>query len=152
MKIIEPEIAVMDPDLDGVEARTGVVLPDDLRAFFLRNNGGIPVPDTYLCGGVLYTVSHFIPIKDNEHGLEQAFRFLWNDERSPENVIPIAMALGGDVFLYSIDEATFGNILIARSDYVDDERGFIVNLAPSLGLFLDGLVPHPFADSGQGAG
>lgn len=143
MRIVESEAPITELDLDRAEQRMGVVLPDDLRDFLLRSNGGIPIPDCYRRGDEYYAVNCFVPLLGPDDGIEEALRVLRSDERSPPNVIPIADDPNGDIFVYSTDPATFGQIMFIQGDYFDDPDEFVVPLAPSLDFFLKSLVSHP---------
>jgi hypothetical protein len=59
MRIVESEDPVTELDLDRAERRMAIVLPDDLRDFYLGSNGGIPIPDCFKRGDQYYSVSCF---------------------------------------------------------------------------------------------
>lgn len=143
LKIIESKRSLNVDDLDAVERRAGITLPDDLREFYLLANGGIPIPDSYEKDGEYFTVSFFLPLLGEGQGFEEALRLLRSDERSPVDVIPFADDLNGDLFVYSVSPSTFGQVLFIQGDYFDDPDRFLISLAPSLKSFLSALVKHP---------
>ncbi|MGC5808096.1 SMI1/KNR4 family protein [Ralstonia pseudosolanacearum] len=130
-------------DLDVLESRFGFSFPDDLREFYLRGNGGRPMPNLFPKEGEYFSVHEFLPIK---HGMRGAlFEDTYADLISeggffPKMAIPFAIDAGGDYFYYSLEPGKFGEICFYQSDYVNDPSRAIVHLAPSLREFLDGLV------------
>ena len=57
----------------------------------------------------------------------------------PRGYIPFASDEGGDLFMYSVEPDSFGNIMFnSHEDYGDDDR-FVVFLAPTLREFINSL-------------
>lgn len=134
--------AITDADLDAVETRLGIVLPPDLRAFYLRNNGGTPEPAFFKAHDNFYNVEYFtaMNVKKTPESFEELFvMMVLKTPEFPRGYIPFAVDEADDFFLYSVRKMDYGSIWFARSDFYGDEDFDLVVLAPSLSAFLDGL-------------
>ena len=143
MNFINTKPAITAADFDGVDRELGFPLPDDLRAHYLRFNGGHPVPNVFSKGGDLFAIQEFLPIKYGKRGdcLEDTYKtIVIGNEHFPSNMIPIAYDAAGDYFCYSTDPSDFGKIYFFQSEYFDDPKRALVFLTNDFPTFLASLV------------
>jgi hypothetical protein len=131
------------------EARRGVLLPADYKAFLLKSNGGMPTP--YVCEvpgwhgrgselGVFYGIHD-----DPDYQLDGACETY--EERVPPDLIPIANDANGNNICIGWKGKREGKIyfwdhedeLDENGDFVQDYRNVFL-VANSLQEFLDGLT------------
>jgi cell wall assembly regulator SMI1 len=142
--------ALTSDDLDDVERIIGIKLPFDLRAHYLTHNGGRPIPGFYFFEGEFYGVHEFLAMKANEkcsyrHSeFERAyFNLSIGNLLLPNECIPFAIDEGGDVYVYNLSDKKYGTISIVQHEFYEDKDRYVINIAPSLKAFLDGLCDAP---------
>ncbi|HVV34423.1 MAG TPA: SMI1/KNR4 family protein [Vitreimonas sp.] len=129
-------------DLDAVEQRLGVALPDDLRDIYLQFNGGRPLRNVFRSASEEYDIQQFLAMKyaDDNSSFEGTYEDLAKGNQFfPKGMIPFAVDDAGDYFLYSTRPESFGSIWFNQSDYINDPNRFLVRLAESLNAFLSAL-------------
>lgn len=132
-----------EEDLDAVESRLRVKLPHDLRSLYKERNGGRLNLNCFPLGDELYEIWNVIPMGTREAlgDLERSYKTLVEStEAFPKHVIPFAVDPGGDYYVYSLREDTFGSIYSVQSDYWDDPQRYMVLLAPTLAAFFAALI------------
>jgi len=136
-----------EEELTEVEQYLKFSLPPDVRRFYLRQNGGRPMPHLFPMGGELYGVSRFLPIKypnpPNYLTVDSTYRDLTTKpatSRFPKYLVPIAIDGGGDHYCFSARVEDFGAILCFAWDYYDDPERSTIWLSKSLDAFLDSLI------------
>lgn len=143
LKILDRKPNIEKSDMDDLEGRFGFSFPDDLRDFYLRGNGGRPVPNLFPREGEYFAVHEFLPIKHGMRGalFEDTYADLISESSFfPKASIPFAIDAGGDYFYYNLEPGNVGEICFFQSDYFNDPSRAVVHLARSLAEFLDGLV------------
>jgi cell wall assembly regulator SMI1 len=133
-------------DIEHVERRLGVRLPQDLREHYLLHNGGTPRPEFFVKDGEAYDVVGFYPM--NTRGKRSNFEetYVMMVDQTPEfprGFIPFADSTGGDMFIYSVRPESFGSIMFIQYEYFGDDDRYIVFLAPSLREFINSLSEEP---------
>ena len=110
-------------ELTALEERFGFRMPDDLRQFFLRHNGGIFPPGTEIdperCKlndflAVKYPLMERIPIMDTLLEWQQMDGFI------PMYYIPFCNDEAGDSYYIRVDEAGYGKVYYIFSEFLDD--------------------------------
>ena len=133
-------------DIDRVERRLGIHLPQDLKEHYLVHNGGRPRPRFFIKGGEPYGVHEFLPMNTGDTSFEHSYVMLVvRTPEFPRGYLPFAYDEGGDYFLYSVKPESFGNIMFNQQDYYGDDERFVVFLAPSLREFINSLTEEPDA-------
>ncbi len=144
MEIIESYTPLNDKDIERIEKRLKVKLPNEYREFLLKSNGGKPVPDTVKHDGEYFDyVSYFYGARFNTYA-DDLFR---NVEEYSEYILPhylpIADSPGGDVYCLSLKPEDYGSIYYwdhEMANYDGDPwEENMVKLAGSLNVFLAGL-------------
>jgi cell wall assembly regulator SMI1 len=135
-------------DIERVERRLGVRLPQDLREHYLLHNGGTPRPRFFVKDGEAYDVVCFHSMNpgDKESSFERIYEILVDlTPEFPRGYIPFADSSGGDLFIYSVNPESFGNIMFYQHEYFEDDDRYVVFLAPTFREFIDSLTEEPDA-------
>ena len=138
------------------EVRQGVLLPAEYKAFLLKSNGGMPIPDVFEVPG-WHGQGSGLNFFYGIHEGEKVDRLDWAcrvyDERIPADLIPIAYDAFGNNICIGWKGKRKGKIyfwdhedeLDENGDFVQDYRNVFL-VANSLQEFLDGLMTHEEAD------
>jgi cell wall assembly regulator SMI1 len=134
-------------DLEAVEQRLGIRLPDDYRAWLLKHNGGRPKPAgfKYKLETGPYTdgvVAWFLGLHDGPHeNFERDCRWWKGQHRLPENLFPIADDPFGNLICMSFGGADKGKIYFWDHEEEGPEPSYdnCHLIADSLQEFLEGL-------------
>jgi cell wall assembly regulator SMI1 len=135
-------------DIERVERRLGVRLPQDLREHYLLHNGGRPRPRFFVKDGEAYDVVCFDSMNPGDKGssFEQTYEILVDQTPEfPRGYIPFANSSCGDLFIYSVRPESFGNIMFYQHEYFGDDDRYVVFLAPSFREFINSLTEEPDA-------
>lgn len=133
-------------DIKRVEKRLGIRLPQDLKEHYLLHNGGRPRPRFFVKDGEAYDVHQFLSMNTDDENSSFEGSYVMLVDQTPEfprGCIPFAYDQGGDLFMYSVNPESFGNIMfMSHEDYEDDDR-YVVFLAPTLKEFINSLTELP---------
>lgn len=135
-------------DIERVERRLGVRLPQDLKEHYLLHNGGRPRPRFFIKDGEAYDVDCFYPMNTGakEPSFEETFVMMVDQTPEfPRGFIPFADSSFGDMFIYSVRPESFGNIMFNQHEYFGDDDRYVVFLAPTLREFINSLSEEPDA-------
>jgi cell wall assembly regulator SMI1 len=135
-------------DIERVERRLGVRLPQDLREHYLLHNGGRPRPRFFVKDGEAYDVVCFHSMNTGDKGssFERIYEILVDQSPEfPRGYIPFANSSCGDLFIYSVNPESFGNIMFYQHEYFGDDDRYVVFLAPTFREFIDSLSEEPDA-------
>jgi cell wall assembly regulator SMI1 len=135
-------------DIERVERRLSVRLPQDLREHYLLHNGGRPRPRFFVKDGEAYGIHEFFSMNTGAKGASFEKIYVMLVDQTPEfprGYIPFAGDATGDIFLYSVNPESFGNIMINQHEYFGDDDRYVVFLAPSLREFINSLSEEPDA-------
>lgn len=139
--MISVEKELTQEELCRLETEAEFSLPSDLRKFYAQHNGGIPEKKKFSKNELLYSVHKFIPILSQAgEDLKTIYsEMVLEDNVFHINCIPFAIDEGGEYFLYSMDEESFGKIFFFDSDYFDDPDESLILLSDSFTDFLTSL-------------
>jgi cell wall assembly regulator SMI1 len=135
-------------DIIRVERRLGVRLPQDIKEHYLLHNGGRPRPRFFVKDGEAYDVDRFLSMNTGERGASFERTYVMMVDQTPEfprGYIPFADDSAGDLFMYSVNPQSFGNIMFNQHEYYGDDDRFVVFLAPTLREFINSLSEKPEA-------
>ena len=135
-------------DIERVERRLGVRLPQDLREHYLLHNGGRPRPRFFVKDGEAYDVRYFYPMNAQVKVPIFEETYVMMVDQTPEfprGYIPFASDGTGDLYMYSVKPESFGNIMINQHECFGDDDQYVVFLAPSLREFISSLTEEPDA-------
>jgi hypothetical protein len=138
------------------EARRGVLLPAEYKAFLLKSNGGMPIPDVLEVPGWHGQGSElgsFYGIHDGPKTKRLDWACEVHEERIPADLIPIAYDANGNEICIGWKGKREGKIYFWDHEDELDENGLFVQdyrnvflVANSLQEFLDSLMTHEEAD------
>jgi cell wall assembly regulator SMI1 len=133
-------------DLDAVEGLLGVVLPADLRAHYLRWNGGVPVAACWVVDDeVVAEIAEFRPMRygDGEpyDTVEDWYAAFVREGHLPAGVLPFAHDWGGAAFCLDL---TTQDVELHR---FDTDVAPVRVLTRGFATFLAGLVPAEAPDA-----
>lgn len=140
--ISESYKSLANEEIVNVQASLGIRIPDEIRKFYLENNGGIPSPHLFRKDEEYYAVHQFLPIKYGKKNetLEDIYRnVVLENNYFPNYLVPFAIDPGGDYFCFSLKENEPGAIYCYVNDYYDDETRSVVYLSPNIKSFLENL-------------
>lgn len=148
------EIPLSLGEIQSVETRLGIVLPQQYQDFLLLNNGGVPKPNLFSCvdGGGSF-VQVFLAIHEGSHdSLEDYFQtYKVIRQAMPNNIMPIAHDGFGNQICISTCGDDCGSVYFWDHEN-EGRRPSYKNLSlisPSFDEFLSGLYedpPAPFAE------
>jgi SMI1 / KNR4 family (SUKH-1) len=123
----------------------GFEFPAELKEHYRKYDGGGPDPANFLFQGEYYCLNEFFPFGDFEYHTDILKAYKWwaiEDNFIRRTDIPFGSAPGGDLFLYSVEEVTYGKIFFAvGADYGSGDH--IFKLADSFAELMGNLVLHP---------
>jgi len=149
--IVDSKPALTASDLDDLERRLSIKLPDDYRQFLIRQNGGRPVSPVFTFvessrGPTDSSVAWFLSVHQGKYSnFEKDFRnFKVVQRRMPDNLVPIAHDPFGNEICMSFSGDDRGAIYFwdHESEADEGEEPTYNNcylIAKSLTEFLDGL-------------
>jgi len=168
--VIESGDSITESELLELERKIGITLPPQLRDFYLKWNGGTPLPDDIDISKSAWVHLHWNDKKSaesfesatgfegmpkiNSHPATDFFR-TWNDfkHRIPNDLIMFARDPGGSLFLIGIKKHNLGRIYFWERSYeADIEAGEspsydnIAYIADSFSEFLLLLREEPDED------
>jgi SMI1-KNR4 cell-wall len=140
IRIEEPGPSLSEIDVAGLERRVNARLPRTYRLFLVRNNGGVPIPETVDVPGAPGSPTDVQVFFGIGRGVESS-DLDWNAQtfldRIPKGILPIACDSGGNLFCVGLSDSTAGQIF-----YCDLERAAHLYLvAPDFDAFLEKIRP-----------
>lgn len=135
-------------DIERVERRLGVRLPQDLKEHYLLHNGGTPRPRFFVKDGEAYDVVCFYSMNTGDKGSSFERTYVMLVDQTPEfprGFIPFASSSCGDMFIYSVKPESFGSIMFFQHEYFGDDDRYVVFLAPTLRELINSLSEEPDA-------
>ena len=149
-EIENPGPGIVVDDINALESRLGKKIPDDYAQFLIKYNGGSPIECMIDFDGNKLNISgnsigYFFGLKrksDLINKLENMSHIL------PELALPIADTPGGNYFILSLNNNTYGKVFYKDHeiedsfDFKDDENNLpesMVLVANSFSEFLDKL-------------
>lgn len=137
-----------ETSLEAIEARIGVKLPDEYRAFLLQSNGGsfarhiVVLPD----GGGRTVLNYMLGTAGGSYDIMTDYDDLRSMDRIPVASLPIADDPGGNLFIVSLEQQTYGSIYFWDHEQEPSDGGSTIAefpnmawLAPGFGAFIAAL-------------
>lgn len=122
--------------LSTLEAKMGVVLPDDYKLFLLKKNGGYLNPATFEFTGTdglpnSTMIKHFFAIEGEPAvDLETNTRFYAESGRIPNGVLPIAEDLAANLICLDVSDSVVKGTIYFWDHELELEKEGYENLAP----------------------
>jgi hypothetical protein len=141
-------------DIETLEARVGLKLPEEYKGFLLRYNGGRPRPNAFPIQGLaknpLGVIQVFFGIDDPVESCNLDWNLKTLNGRLPPNLFPIACDDGGDIICLSLFGDDVGNVLFWDCYNEPDEPSYanVYRIAESFGSFIDALQWLPTSPAG----
>jgi len=125
--------------INAFQARFGLVLPEEYLRILRHSNGGHPELDAVEPIAAGWAINHFYHLDDDRTSTRSLW-FATEEWRSVlgKNALPFAESGGGDPFFLDLTTTPPSVKVCAH-----DENCAIVDLAPSLEAFIDGLTIDP---------
>lgn len=130
-------------DLDKLEEKIGYTLPDEVKLFYLKNNGGKPNPYCVHDNKRLYTVNAFLSIEEILHDLDWTEEDYIPNELDIKFVLPLAYDDFGNEFILYLDPDNYGKVYF----YVPEDDMKIYGVWDSFNDFLNNFVEDPDDES-----
>jgi hypothetical protein len=160
--VSEPGPARDDAALAALEAKLGVAVPDKLRSYYRRFNGGLPVPDDVQADSAVAVRATWLPTQAAKRSgairslgamlqVDSDSMDFWDcwqtfKDRIPSGLLPFQVDPGGSLFLIGTSENNLGRIYFWHSRFQADEDagelpGYdnIAEVAPSFREYLAGF-------------
>jgi hypothetical protein len=149
LRIDESAAPITPSELEEVEKKIGIRLPDHYRRFLLARNGGIPIPGIFHFKEESgpYTDSQVqcllaIHSADDQNDFETFYeRYKLNEIRLPAELIPIGNDLGGNLICIADDGPNLGAVYFWDHEEEEDTATFnnVHLIADSFDEFLSSL-------------
>jgi hypothetical protein len=152
VKIRDAAKRVTPEQLQEVEQRLGMSLPDEYRKFLLRTNGGVPEPGGFEFPDLsedqpgdfdevelFYSVLVPPPAEFDLRSFESAVRHMRSELKLPLDYVPIAMTVNQEIIALGVDGKARGKVYYWAYISAGFELSFLVELAASFDEFLDSL-------------
>ena len=138
MKDSAPAITI--EDIQQAELFMGVTLPEELKAIYMKNNGGHSICNLFELNKNGYKVNEFLTIKYGSDTIEETYKdvFLENVDM-PSQLVPFASDAGGDYFCIDIAKETYGRVVFFESEYYENLSRAMIELAGSFSEFISKL-------------
>nr|HQU46028.1 SMI1/KNR4 family protein [Pirellulales bacterium] len=115
-KVLDCARPLVADDVNCLEGEVGVSLPESYKAFLLRYNGGLPVPDSFPIEGMPKNPYGVIQVFFGIDRAIESSNIKWNVEISrndtPSNLFPIACTPSGDVLCLSLSGEDAGSVVL----------------------------------------
>jgi hypothetical protein len=141
----QTELPVDENKLSEVETAYKFRFPEQYKAFLLQSNGGKINPRNFSFGDEDYEgsrIDRFLAVYDGDHdNFETYFKIYKLDEqRIPENLVPIAHDDGGNLICISVEGEDSGAVYFWDHEYEleDEENVFLIK--PDFNEFLASLT------------
>jgi len=117
------------------EKQFQIQMPQDFKAFMLKNNGGTPLEDWVFDytenGNENSSVirDFFIIYTDDSTSyddLAKAYNSIRNEKSAPLDFMPIATDPGGNVIFLNVGKEDNGNVYFGNHELQDNKTGYIV--------------------------
>lgn len=149
-EIIRPDRPLSEPDLVALEAKIHTRIPDQLRQFYLKWNGGLPYPSDIpqdeslwvrliwkdgaqaTAAGPASDFRKIFPINCGDQNLD--FYRTWNDfkDRIPFDTACFSRDSGGSLYLIGTADENLGKIYFWARSYQAEVRGGSVSAYPNI--------------------
>jgi len=147
LKVVKnPSRALTSSDVKNLEIELNVSLPIEYVEFLLRNNGGIPIPNTYPIEGheeEVGSIQVFFGIdRDIKSScLDWNFREFNVNKRIPNNLFPIGNSDTGDLICISLYGQDKGFVIFWDGMYESEKATYsnVYKIASSFSDFLNCL-------------
>jgi cell wall assembly regulator SMI1 len=117
VRIDESEASISASELEAIEKKLGIHLPDQYRSFLLVHNGGRPTPSIFRYRNEAgpYTdseVDWFLAIQSKDYNDFETYydRYKIHRIRMPTELVPIADDPGGNVICIVVDGPKLGAV------------------------------------------
>ena len=114
-------------ELTAFEYQYDIALPKDFKEHYLQYNGGYPPYENVKGKQHLFTINSFYPIK---YGVLPVEKIISDYEKSGivfEDKIPFAYDNGGNIYLISVAQNTYGYIYIVEAERAGDKAFVLVS-------------------------
>jgi cell wall assembly regulator SMI1 len=156
MKIDDSGPKLTEKNISEFEKQFNIKLPDDYRAFMLKNNGGTPEEDWAFDFVDITTntktdsdIQNFFVIYDEEtykdDDLRKSYRILRENGEVPVGILPIADDPGGNLICLSVSDKNYGEVFFCDHELEDPDTGYLVMsvIAESFSKFIDNCYSCP---------
>src|SRR5258708_1910649 len=141
MKISIEDIgpSLSEAEISGFERELGASLPDDYRAFLLRNNGGTPVRCAYEDEGVEAILFEFLSLVPSR---EDGLRCYWDEVKYEvgDGLLPFAINHAAEVLCLSLPG---GEVYCTDGFSTGEGNQGLRHIADSFGAFFSLLFEQP---------
>jgi len=132
------------------ETQYGIKLPEDYKAFMLRNNGGCPEDDMAFefvdaasskstSAVINYFYILFSEATTRNTDLKVVYNNLVRSRSLPSNFMPIAYDVFGNTICICVGEKDYGKVCFANHELEDPETGYMIisKVSDSFTEFVD---------------
>jgi hypothetical protein len=138
-------------DIRGLASRLSIAIPEQVRTFYLAQNGGIPtLPCWMMENGEWHCIQSFLPMKYGKRTLESVYLMGVEKGYLAKNMVPFANDAGGNYFCFDHRGQVYFYAMDGwRGDVsLDENRKKAAQwLTGSFRAFIAGLVADPEADA-----
>lgn len=127
MKFEQYEQQLTAEELTAFEYQYDIALPKDFKEHYLQYNGGYPPYENVKGKQHLFTINSFYPIK---YGVLPIEKIISDYEKSGivfEDKILFAYDNGGNIYLISVAQNTYGYIYIVEAERAEDKAFVLVS-------------------------
>ena len=127
MEFEQYEQQLTEEELSAFEYQYDVALPKDFKEHYLQYNGGYPPYENVKGKQHRFTINSFYPIK---YGVLPIEKIISDYEKSGivfEDKIPFAYDNGGNIYLISVAQNTYGYIYIVEAERAEDKAFVLVS-------------------------
>jgi hypothetical protein len=149
MQIIDAGTKLTERTILEFEEQFSIKLPQDYRAFMLKNNGGTPEGNWgfhFIETGIGDTdsVIHFFEViyeeeTDEVDDLKAGYTALLESEQIPNTLMPIADDPFGNIIFLGVAGDDYGRVYFGNQELENPETGYLVTsvIADSFSQFID---------------
>jgi hypothetical protein len=145
-------------EIEALDAKLGLSLPEEYKSFLLRYNGGRPTPNAYPIDGLennpFGVIQGFFGVDDPIESCNLDWNVAIMKGRLPANLLPIACDDGDDLICISLFGEDAGAVVFWDQHAESSTPSYdnVYRIADSFMEFLDGIRELPSHQTDEGNG
>jgi hypothetical protein len=142
MEFVDTYEAISELEIKKIEKELGFSIPDQLKTFYLKENGGIPKKTIFHSDNLDTIVPEFLPLKSNRriNGVVESYKNLvLEQELCPVGFLPFCVDGGGDYFFVDCTNKNCSVYFFSGDSFFNNPDEGLLDLNLDFQSFCDAL-------------